>query len=295
MITFRPIELSDSAWMRACVRADGRINCEYSFGNIFTYAARFPLTAANCCGCLVTKCELPEEDFYCFPVGNGARAAALQALIETALAEDRPAVLYGMNADDSAMLHEQFHGRFLAEKDRGSFDYVYNTADLTTLSGKKYQAKRNHISFFLRNTRWTYEKITAQNAPECLAMSEQWLLQNESDYREDLEGELKIIRRALENFDALGYVGGLLRADGRVIAYTMGEALNDEVFCVHFEKAFPDIRGAYPAINQMFVQQELQTFRFINREDDVDIENLRRAKESYHPAFLIEKYEARLK
>ena len=68
------------------------------------------------------------------------------------------------------------------------------------------------------------------------------------------------------------YVGGLLRADGRVIAYTMGEALNDEVFCVHFEKAFPDIRGAYPAINQMFVQQELQTFRFINREDDVDIE-----------------------
>ena len=295
MITFRPVDISDSDWIRACVRVDGRINCEYSFGNIFTYAASLPLTAANCCGCLVTKCVLPEEDYYCFPVGDGDRAAALQALMETALANERPAVLYGMNADDSAMLHEQFHGRFLAQKDRDSFDYVYYTADLTTLSGKKYQAKRNHSSFFLRNTRWSYERITAQNAPECLAMSEQWLSLNESDHRDDLERELKIIRRALEHFDALGYVGGLLRADGRLIAYTMGEALNDEVFCVHIEKAFSNIRGAYPAINQMFVQQELQAFRFINREDDVGIENLRCAKESYHPAFMIEKYEARLK
>ena len=126
-------------------------------------------------------------------------------------------------------------------------------------------------------------------------MSRQWLENNKTDSHEDLINELKIIEAIFESYEELGFVGGLLRVDGKVIAYTMGEELNDEAFCVHFEKAFPDIRGAYAMINQQFVENELSGYKYIDREDDVGLENLRKAKLSYHPAFLFEKYEAAIK
>ena len=293
MIDFQPISLENAGWIREILRRVARPNCEYSFGNIFTYGAMMPLGAAKVCGCLVTRCETKQGDYYCFPVG-GDEAKALKELIATAEAIGRPAWIYGINEENKDLLKQLFPGRYAIDFDRDSFDYVYRTEDLITLSGKKYQSKRNHIAFFMRNTRWQYETITPAAIPECLQMSEDWLAQSGEEFREDLEGELKIIRRAFENYVSLGYVGGLLRADGRVIAYTMGEALREDIFCVHFEKAYGQIRGAYPMINQQFAQNELQSYLYINREDDVGIENLRRAKESYHPAFMIEKYETRI-
>ena len=115
------------------------------------------------------------------------------------------------------------------------------------------------------------------------------------EYKEELEGELKIIKRVFDNYDKLDYVGGVLRVDGKVVAYTMGEPGPKDVFCVHIEKAFSDIRGAYPMINQQFVKNELSSYRYINREDDTGAENLRKAKLSYYPVALAEKYEAKLK
>ena len=126
-------------------------------------------------------------------------------------------------------------------------------------------------------------------------MSRRWLEESTSEYKEDLEDELKIITRVFENYDSLGFTGGLIRIDGKVVAYTMGEPLSDVMFCVHFEKAFADIRGAYPIINQQFVKNELGRYTYINREDDVGAANLRKAKLSYHPAFMIEKYSVRIK
>ena len=124
-------------------------------------------------------------------------------------------------------------------------------------------------------------------------MSKQWLENTESDYKEDLEEELSIIRLFFENFNSLDCVGGLVRIDGKVVAYTFGEKVNDDIFCVHIEKAFSDIRGAYPMINQQFVLNELSDYRFIDREEDLGIENLRKAKLSYYPEILAEKYEAK--
>ena len=147
----------------------------------------------------------------------------------------------------------------------------------------------------MRNTNWSYERITRESIPECLEMSRLWLEGALEEYRDDLEAELKIIERVFDNYEELGYVGGLLRADGRVIAYTMGEPASKDMFCVHIEKAFSDIRGAYPMINQQFVKNELSEYKYINREDDTGAENLRKAKLSYYPAILAEKYEAKLK
>ena len=220
---------------------------------------------------------------------------AVEFILDDAKNDGRDFEIFGISPSSAEFISKSFPDVFDISLKRDTFDYIYNSEDLINLSGKKYQPKRNHIAFFIRNTNWSYERITKENIPECLEMSKIWLEGALEEYREDLEAELKIIERVFDNYDDLGYVGGLLRADGRVIAYTMGEPASKDVFCVHIEKAFSDIRGAYPMINQQFVINELSKYKYINREDDTGAENLRKAKLSYYPAILAEKYEAKLK
>ena len=292
MLEFHPVSLADREPIRQKLAAEPRQGCEYAFGNIFSYSAKYPIFVAETGGCFLTKCVVKDTDYYCFPVG-GDKEVAVREMIETIEQSGRKYEVYGMTAADAAILEAAFPGRFPIAPERDSFDYVYLREDLVSLAGKKYQSKRNHIAFFTRNYRWSYERITPVTIPECIAMSEQWLENNKNEFHDDLVEELAMIRKAFANFEALGLVGGLLRVDGQVVAYTMGEPVTDEMFCIHIEKAFADVRGAYPMINQTFVREELSAYRYINREDDVGHDNLRRAKLSYHPAFFVEKYEMR--
>ena len=293
MLEFHPVSLADRGTVLQKLAAEPRQGCEYGFANILSYSAKYPILLAETGGCFLTKCVGDDFDYYCFPVG-GDKQIAVRALAETIEQSGRKAEIYGMTAADAALLEAAFPGRFSIAPERDSFDYVYNREDLVSLAGKKYQSKRNHISFFTRNYRWSYERITPETIPDCLAMSEQWLANNKNEYQDDLEVEFAIIQKAFANYEALSLVGGLLRVDGQIVAYTMGEPLTDDMFCIHIEKAFADVRGAYPMINRQFVLQELGAFRYINREDDVGHDNLRKAKLSYHPAFFVEKYETRI-
>ena len=221
MIEFRPATLADRDWVLSCTRAGGRLGCEYSFGNLFCYNAKYDIPIAETNGCFVSKCITPDALYYTFPVGTGDRAAAVAEVLADAEHDGRPAYFYGMTADDKALMEREYGERFDIQANRDAFDYVYAREDLQTLCGKKYQSKRNHISFFMRNNRWTYERITNENKGECLEMSRLWLKQNEADVRDEIEAEFKIITMAFQHFDALGFVGGLLRCDGRVVAYCM--------------------------------------------------------------------------
>ncbi len=107
-----------------------------------------------------------------------------------------------------------------------------------------------------------------------------------------MQEEYDVVKEALMCFEELGLTGGLLRKDGEVIAFTLGEPLSDDTFVVHFEKAFPEIQGAYTMINQQFVLAECQNYKYINREEDTGDEGLRKAKLSYHPVILLSKYTA---
>ena len=296
MIDFHRVTLEDKNWIEKKIKMSENKSCEYCFGSIFGYDAKMKIYVAEYEGCLVTKCVL-SDDFisYCCPVGDGNVGKALDAVIEEAEKSNAKCDIFGMNEKTAIAFNKKYAGRYEAVPDRDSFDYVYLASDLSTLVGKKYQPKRNHISYFNRTFDWTYETITKENIPDCLDMSRRWLEESMSEYKDDLEDELKIITRVFENYDSLGFTGGLIHIDGKVVAYTMGEPLSDVMFCVHFEKAFADIRGAYPIINQQFVKNELGRYTYINREDDVGAANLRKAKPSYHPAFMIEKYSVRIK
>ncbi len=293
MIDFHCPTLEDKGWIEEKIAQEDFLTCEYTFGNIFSYTAKMDILVAEVHGCLVTRCcfsgGYPE---YCFPAGKGDKIKAVEEIISDGRERGVPFGIFGMNTDNAELLRDNFGDKFNITLERDYFDYIYNSSDLIDLAGKKYQPKRNHISFFLRNNNWSYERITRDNIPECLAMSRDWLQKSHSEFKDDLETELMIIKRVFDNYEALGYVGGLLRCDGKVIAYTMGERMNGEVFCVHFEKAYADIRGAYPMINQQFVKNELSEYKYIDREDDVGSENLRKAKLSYYPALLPDKYEA---
>lgn len=297
MREFHKVSLEDKPWIEQRLANEARLSCEFTFGNMFSYCAKICICVADYEGFLITRCKIDNYISYCCPIGSGDMKKVINFIIEDAKinGENRVFVIYGISPKYAKIIEEAASDKLSLNLERDAFDYVYLSSDLIELKGKKFQPKRNHISYFMKNNDWSYEKITRDNIDECLQMSKDWLAKSESDFTSDLEKELKIITLVFDNFEALGYVGGLIRVDGKVIAYTMGEQMTDDMFCVHFEKAFYEFRGAYPMINQQFVKNELSNYMYINREDDIGIENLRKAKNSYNPVFMLEKYEAILK
>lgn len=170
------------------------------------------------------------------------------------------------------------------------FDYIYNVQDLAFLKGRKYSKKRNRINVFERSYNYEYEKINADNIEEVKEFQKIWSAKNLNDDVEVLENELKGIMSILDNFEKLDIVGGLVRVDGKVVAYSIGEKLNEDMALIHIEKAFIDYVGSYQIINSLFLQNEFQNFKYVNREDDFGDTGLREAKMSYYPAFMLKKY-----
>ncbi len=292
MIDFRKPEISDKLWAKERLSCRDDLTCEYSFSNIFSYTAKMRLEIADVEGFLVTRCFTEDTIGYCYPVGKGDISSVISLIIEDMKQQAAPCYLFGLGSNEADELDNLYGDCFNIKLDRDGCDYIYKSEDLINLTGKKYQPKRNHISFFKKNYNWSYESMSPKNIEECYNMNVEWIQSSGSLYSEDLEKELKIIRRVFENFEALDCKGAVLRVDGKVIAFALGAQIRCDTFCVHFEKAFSNIRGAYPMINQQFVENELADYKYIDREDDLGLENLRKAKLSYYPEFLPDKYEA---
>ena len=159
---------------------------------------------------------------------------------------------------------------------------------MAQLHGKKYHGKRNHITNFKKNNPdWSFEKIGPDNINDCIELHTQWIKNHEDD--EDYSFEFEAVLTAFENYEKLNFVGGLLRVGGKAIAYTFGERHSEKLFVTHFEKAPADVQGAYPIINQEFTKNFLMDYEFVNREEDLGLEGLRKAKQSYYPEILLEK------
>ncbi|MCL2884173.1 MAG: phosphatidylglycerol lysyltransferase domain-containing protein, partial [Oscillospiraceae bacterium] len=171
-----------------------------------------------------------------------------------------------------------------------AFDYVYEREALSTLAGKVFHGKRGHIAAFSAKYAWEYERIDDANTPEVLQAAAQWCSEHGCCQDDSLTAENCAIVEAMMNRDALNIKGGLLRVDGKVIAFTFASPITDEVADIHVEKALSDYADAYAVINREFAARELSAYRYINRENDLGVEGLRKAKRSYHPAFMVEKY-----
>ena len=167
---------------------------------------------------------------------------------------------------------------------------MYETEKLASLAGKKLHGKRNHINKFKAlYPDWSYEPLNDDNVEDCFQMALKWRNKNGCEDDPEKNAEMCVTLNSLRLYKELGLKGGVLKADGKIVAFTVGEPVSDDTFVVHIEKAFAEVDGAYPMINQQFVQHECMEYEYVNREEDTGAEGLRKAKLSYRPAFLEEK------
>lgn len=265
-------------------------SCERTFVNVFLWARYYQVEYAIIENCLVFKSE-HEKLSFTYPSGKKEDVQkAIIKLEQYVMERDTKLSFYNVTPEQFEVLEELYPNKYNIVYNRDIADYVYETEKLTTLAGKKLHAKRNHINKFKATyEHWSYESLSSENIEECFQMAMKWRTLNDCQDDVDKVNEMAVTMNALRLFDELELKGGILRVDKEIVAFTLGEAINEDTFVVHIEKAFTDILGAYPMINQQFVTHECQEFTYINREEDTGSEGLRKAKLSYRPIFLIEK------
>lgn len=291
-LIFHAITLKDKDWMLAKLREDARQACEYTFTNNFIWSEVYKVEVGSIYGCGVVRYWENEKFVYSFPFGNGDKKEIIRLLQKMCTANGQKLCLYPLIEADRLNLMAWFGGEFLIEAKRDGFDYIYTVEKLSSLKGRKLHGKRNHIARFMDDGDWSYEPLTAANKAECGRMAELWITSREDKWNSEMEQEMRVMEKALLYYEELGLVGGVLRKKSEIVAFEIGERLTTDTMVVHFEKAFPDLQGAYPMINQQFVLHACQGYTYVNREEDVGDMGLRRAKLSYYPDILLTKYYA---
>ena len=292
MLNFKNITLEDKNWVENCMKSANFRGSEFTFSNLFDWRDGYKLTIARHEDFLLIKSGSGSDASYMYPIGKGDMASAVQAIKDDAAQQGIVFTMYGIPQEQTEEISALLGDSYKIEPVRDNFDYIYTRESLATLAGKKLHGKRNHINKFLSlYPDWKLEPITAENIGDAWKMNLEWCSRQEC-VSHSLKKESCAVQNAFENFFELGLTGALLRVNGDVVAYTMGNQVTEDTFVVHIEKAFTDIEGAYTMINREFVRMLPEKYSYINREDDVGDLGLRKAKESYRPAMMYERYNA---
>jgi len=226
--------------------------------------------------------SLPRENFFP-PVGKGDVKAVMEKVMSESDAE------FFRVPEDIKLLFDS-DNRFLAQFDSDNSDYVYSTLDLVNLSGKKYDGKRNLIKKFQSENSYEYIDLNAENIKLCLDFEEAWCSIKNCDISEGLNSERRAIRDMVENFSLFGLIAGAIKINNKIVAVAIAQELNPQTLVMHVLKADPNITGLYQAILQEFLRGKEIKYRYVNLEQDLGVEGLRKAKLSYHPSFMVNKY-----
>ncbi len=289
-IEFKRPELEDKEIITSYFDKAPSRSCERTFVNVYLWSRHYKVRYAVIEDALVFKSE-DRDTAFAYPAGEPEHVKkALEFLMEYCKERECPFILYNVTPEMFTQLESWYPGRFTVEYDRDIADYVYESEKLATLAGKKLHGKRNHINKFKSlYPGWTYEELNDENVEDCFQMALKWRNKNGCEDDPEKNAEMCVTLNSLRLYKELGLKGGVLKVDQRIVAFTVGEQLCDDTFVVHIEKAFADVEGAYPMINQQFVQHECADYTYVNREEDTGAEGLRKAKLSYRPAFLEEK------
>jgi len=297
MLPFQPVTIDDKETMQFFFSKVAFGNCDFSFSNIFSWKHSYGTTFAVKDDFLYVRFQPPGGlPGYLFPVGSGNLKTAVEHLQQDADERENELHLYAITQKMFNLLEEAMPGQFFYEKDRDWYEYIYSSKDLITLVGKKYQAKRNHINKFKRSYKWEYLPITREIIPDCLKLYERWCAENGGcNSEQSLIEERIATKNTFENFEKLGLIGGTLRINGEILAYSYGQPLTKNTFGIHAEKCLYEIDGGFAMINREFADHNCAAYTYINREEDLGKDSLRQAKMSYQPVMLLEKGEVRLK
>lgn len=297
LLSFKPLELADRETLRPAFRAYNPETSEWTFTNFFIWRGYYHFEWAHSEGLIVFLCR-PEggEPFLLMPIGQAPRAEKARLLLRAL--GDEPGVRHPAIHKADARFAAELAGLpdIIVEPQRDHFDYVYERDALASLSGRKLHSKKNHLNRFERvHPDARYAPIDSSLVPACVEVLDRWHESRNSVHNPVLLAESRAVREALGHFEALQLSGGVILIQGKVEAFTLGSELSSDTAVVHVEKADPDIPGLYTAINQRFASQAWTRASFFNREQDLGEEGLRKAKLSYNPLRLVEKFMVRLR
>lgn len=300
MTDFQKLSLSDKSIIDSYCCLLDRESCEYCFGNLFGWSKPYAYQYARIGDtlCLSLKTDNGSEAFMMPLASNDAdlqNALGILRMRHDERGSGRPFSLLCLSPGDCDRLERLYPGAFRYENSRDEDEYIYEANAFRTYAGRALHSKKNHLNKFLHlYGAGSYEEISDTNAEECLCMSVAWQRNNEGSGH-GTETEEDVIRTMLKYRKELALSGGCLRIGGRIAAFTLGESLAamPDTVVVHVEKAQYDIPGAYPAIASLYLQHHPE-FRYVNREEDMGLEGLRRSKMSYQPLRFVQKYRAEL-
>lgn len=295
LLNFRKAELSDKPLLESFFRKEDLRLLNYTFQILFVYRNVYNYQFAIHKGFLFVKTHFKNYQMMFFPVGEGDLKEAVELMTDYGKENGFEMHCYQITPERIRKLEALFPGKFEFTSIRDRFEYIYLTERLATLKGRSLQSKRNNVNYLTKNHDWRYEPMTPENIEECRAVEKAWNEAQGTTPGSFLDLESQAVEECFLHYKEMGVDGGAIRLDGKIAAFSFGCRLNSDTYLVLFEKAHPNIRGIYSAMNQQFVLHNAMPYQYVNREEDCGEEGLRIAKMQYHPDILQEIYCARPK
>ena len=288
-------EAEDEDWINSCIAVSGTMASDASFANIYLLRNKYSTKISRYKDFIIRKYSgKGARCGYTFPLGKGDIAKAL-AEIEKDAKECGECLQFAfITEEQKEVLENAMPARFCYSSDAGDSDYIYLRSELASLSGKAFHKKKNHFSKFVRTyPDYKYYEIGACNIYDAQKVADAWYYEHLQDEDASQLAEYKAIKEALENFEELGLIGGIIYVNDSPCAMTIASKINENTVDVHFEKAVGEyaLNGGYAAINKLF-SEKLDGVTWLNREEDIGSEGLRKAKLSYRPKIMRKKYSA---
>ena len=294
---FKEIDIDSYKELRPFFNSVDYEACEYCFTTLYMWRDMYKTSYYIEDDFAIIVGEYEGDRFSVLPLAKKDKIhKAIAFMINYFKNEDHRIYLRAVTKEVVELLQKDYPGRFEYIEERDYFDYVYDAESLRTLKGRKNQKKRNHLNYFIKEYegRVEYKKLDKENFDDCITLLKAWTVNKEEngDKEEGIDDENVAINKIFDHYDVLREdvkISGIY-IDNKLEAFTIGEKINEHMAVIHIEKANPEIRGLYPYINQQFLVNEFPDVELVNREEDLGLEGLRKAKLSYHPCKFVEKY-----
>ncbi len=279
-VSFHPLTLSGREAMQAVTLHAGRRNCNYTFANLLGWQFWYKTEACVLQDAVVLRYIYEGERAYTVCTAG----YLTDELVDALLADSGGKLTIYALEDSQAQALSSFKAEVKPMRDL--YDYIYRRTDLAMLQGGHLQAKRNHVNRFKTdNPNFEYRPLMPELFDECRRLTEIW--QGEKGASETIDVERQVMENIFSNWESLGMIGGSIWVNGHMIAFSYGAAVTNDTFDICVEKADRNIEGAFAIINQQFASHLPEQYIYVNREDDMGLPGLRKAKLSYHPEILL--------
>ncbi len=293
-LLFSPVDIAGIPWIYKYTSAYGEGSCQHSPISMWSLAEKYGDEVCEKDGCLIVhRAGISDENYrvYLAPMGDDI-PRAYRAIMEDAHAHGKKVKFLTLTMGNAKLLNDEFPGQFDITNERDLAEYIFSSQTFAEFPGKFHARRRTEIRSFWRDygSRVEAAVLAEDDLDEVRAFARTWLEVNAETHDEAaLNKEMRCIERQLSHYDELGLTGTVIRIDGAIHGFCYGAPLNEEYYDVLIEKGDRAIPGIYRVIRQESTRLNASQFKYINFEEDVGVPGLRRLKESYGPAFLIEK------